>query len=164
MSGAVVRRVSDPADVAEALRIRHVVFVSEQGVPEDLERDDRDADADHFLVGPAGLEVGASRLVVEEPGFEEVDPGLGPVAHLGRLAVLPAARGTGLGAALVRAVEARAAERGLAVVYLAAQTHAVQFYERLGYSAYGPEFDDAGLPHRHMLRRLQESRRVRGSR
>jgi predicted GNAT family N-acyltransferase len=54
--------------------------------------------------------------------------------------------------ALVRAIEARAAERGLHLVVLAAQTHALGFYERLGYSAYGPEFDDAGLPHRWMRR------------
>ena len=55
---------------------------------------------------------------------------------------------------LVAAIEARAAERGLRVVALSAQTHALGFYERLGYTAYGPEFDDAGLPHRWMRRTL----------
>ncbi len=44
--------------------------------------------------------------------------------------------------------------RGLRCVYLGAQTHAVPFYERLGYAAFGEEFDDAGLPHRHMWRPL----------
>ena len=38
------------------------------------------------------------------------------------------------------------------MVALSAQTHALGFYERLGYAAYGPEFDDAGLPHRWMRR------------
>ena len=52
------------------------------------------------------------------------------------------------------AEEVRAAERELACVYLGAQTHARGFYEGLGYSAYGEEFDDAGLPHRHMWRPL----------
>ena len=54
----------------------------------------------------------------------------------------------------MRAIEARAAQRGLRVVALSAQTHALGFYERLGYTAYGPEFDDAGLPHRWMSRTL----------
>jgi predicted GNAT family N-acyltransferase len=60
--------------------------------------------------------------------------------------------------ALVRAIEERAAVRGLAVVALSAQTHALEFYERLGYTAYGPVFDDAGLPHRWMSRRLDRTR------
>ena len=148
---AVLRAVE--ADVlGAAYAIRYTVFVEEQGVAADLERDDRDATADHFVAHLAGRPVGAVRLVEEPPGFEGADPSLGPVAHLGRLAVLAEARGTGLGVLLVRAVEGRAAERGLRLVYLGAQQHAIGFFERLGYHAYGEEFDDAGLPHRHMSR------------
>lgn len=65
-----------------------------------------------------------------------------------------AARGLGVGVALVRAIEAEAGRLGLAAVDLGAQTHALGFYERLGYEAYGPEFQDAGIPHRAMRRRL----------
>ncbi|WP_431047829.1 GNAT family N-acetyltransferase [Streptomyces sp. P1-3] len=76
-------------------------------------------------------------------------------AVLGRLAVGRAARGTGLGALLVRAVEAEARRLGLAEVYLESQTHALGFYEKLGYRAYGPEFDEgSGIPHRAMRRTL----------
>ena len=56
--------------------------------------------------------------------------------------------------ALVEAIEKRARERGLRVMALASQTYAMRFYERLGYEAYGEEFDDAGLPHRWMRRAL----------
>lgn len=154
MSRLTVERVTAPDDVAAALAVRHQVFVVEQDVPLDLEQDDRDATADHFLVRVEGEPVGAGRLVVEPPGFEGVDPALGEVAHLGRLAVSLEVRGTGLGAVLVRAIEARARERGLRVMYLGAQTHAVPFYERLGYGAHGAVFDDAGIPHRHMTRLL----------
>jgi aryl-alcohol dehydrogenase-like predicted oxidoreductase/predicted GNAT family N-acyltransferase len=152
VSDVRVRVVHDPVDVEQAYALRHTVFVEEQGVPVELEKDERDADADHVLVTLDGHAVGAGRLVVEEPGFEGLDPEHGPIGHLGRLAVLPDARGHGLGAALVRTIEDQARARGLAVVYLGAQTHAVAFYERLGYTAYGEEFDDAGLPHRHMWR------------
>ena len=123
-------------------------------MPPELELDELDDVADHFVAYDDDEAVGAGRLVVEPPGFEGADPGLGPVGHLGRLAVRPQTRGTALGAALVRAIEARAASRGLGVVVLAAQTHATAFYERLGYTAYGEVFDDAGLPHRWMRRRL----------
>ncbi|MYS48389.1 GNAT family N-acetyltransferase, partial [Streptomyces sp. SID5998] len=76
------------------------------------------------------------------------------VGSLGRLAVVKEARGLGVGVALVRAVEEAARARGLTAVDLHAQTHALGFYERLGYTAYGPEFPDAGIPHRAMRRAL----------
>jgi predicted GNAT family N-acyltransferase len=153
-----IRLAVGDAERAAAYGVRSDVFVTEQGVPADLELDDLDEVADHFVAYDEGdggeRAVGAGRLVVEDPGFEGTDPDLGPVGHLGRLAVRPETRGTGLGVDLVRAIEVRAAERGLRVVALSAQTHALGFYERLGYTAYGPEFDDAGLPHRWMSRTL----------
>ncbi len=69
--------------------------------------------------------------------------------------MLPRARGTGTGAALVRAAEERARERGLAAIELHAQTHALGFYRKLGYTAYGAEFLDAGISHRHMRKELR---------
>lgn len=150
-----VRLALGPDDVAAAYAVRTDVFVGEQGVPPELELDDLDDSADHLVAfDDDGHPVGAGRLVVEPPGFEGSDPGLGAVGHLGRLAVRPAARGTGLGLDLVAALESRARDRGLRVMVLSAQTHALSFYERLGYTAYGPVFDDAGLPHRWMCRLL----------
>lgn len=76
------------------------------------------------------------------------------MGSLGRLAVTREARGLGIGAALVRAIEDAARDQGLSAVDLHAQTHALGFYECLGYRAYGPEFPDAGIPHRSMRRAL----------
>jgi predicted GNAT family N-acyltransferase len=150
-----VRLARLPAEVAAAYAIRTEVFVGEQGVPADLELDDLDATADHFLAYDAtGFAVGAGRLVLEPPGFVGAPGSTAPVGHLGRLAVLSIARGSGLGIALVEAIESRAVERGLTLVALSAQTQAIGFYERLGYAAHSPEFDDAGLPHRWMTRTL----------
>ncbi|MYS14106.1 GNAT family N-acetyltransferase, partial [Streptomyces sp. SID4982] len=64
------------------------------------------------------------------------------------------ARGLGVGAALVRAIEDAARGLGVTAVDLHAQTRALGFYERLGYTAYGPEFQDAGSAHRAMRRPL----------
>lgn len=139
-----LRLVTDREGLEAALAVREEVFVLEQGVPADLERDEHDETADHVLAVVDGKPVGTGRLVVEPGG----------VAHLGRIAVLPHARGHGLGADIVRALEDTARARGLHTAVLGAQTHALGFYERLGYTAYGEEFDDAGLPHRWMRRAL----------
>ncbi len=150
----VLQEAQAPALVAAAYFVRHQVFVVEQRVPVELERDEHDRVADHAVARMGELVIGTGRLLVEAAGFAGLDPDLGPVGHLGRLAVLRSDRGGGLGTRLVRALEQRAALVGVSCVYLAAQTPAVPFYEVLGYEAYGAEFDDAGLPHRHMWHQL----------
>ncbi|RKS09822.1 putative GNAT family N-acyltransferase [Nocardiopsis sp. Huas11] len=145
-----IRLAQDPRDLAAVFVIRGAVFVAEQEVPIEEEWDDRDPAADQFVALLDGVPVGTVRLVEQAPA-----DGTGQASGLlGRLAVLPKGRGSGTGAALVRAVEERARERGFSSVELHAQTHALGFYERLGYTAHGEEFLDAGIPHLHMVRRL----------
>ena len=150
-----VRLATTTPETADAFAVRSEVFVGEQGVPRHLEVDELDDTADHFVAyDGTGRPVGAGRLVVEPAGFEGAPWTTAPVGHLGRLAVRAPARGTGLGVALVAAIETRAAQRGLSVVALSAQTQAVGFYQRLGYTEHGEEFDDAGLPHVWMTKTL----------
>ncbi|MGW2049388.1 GNAT family N-acetyltransferase [Streptomyces sp. NPDC001858] len=149
-----VRVADDLADREACFAVRKEVFVGEQGVPEDLEYDAHDAGAVHVLaVREDGAPLGTGRLLFGEAAAARTD-GDPSVGSLGRLAVTREARGLGVGAALVRAIEEAARARGLAAVDLHAQTHALGFYERLGYEAYGPEFPDAGIPHRSMRRSL----------
>ncbi|MEU2394540.1 GNAT family N-acetyltransferase [Streptomyces sp. NPDC007369] len=148
-----VRRAVSPEDLKACFAVRTEVFVVEQSVPESIEYDAYDADAVHVLaVAPDGSPLGTGRLLHGPAALGKTgDPQVG---SLGRLAVTAAARGLGVGAALVRAIESEAAELGLRAVDLGAQTHALGFYERLGYEAYGPEFEEAGIPHRSMRRTL----------
>jgi predicted GNAT family N-acyltransferase len=151
-TGYALRVAKDPADLAACFAVRKEVFVVEQRVPAGLEYDGRDDDAVQLLaVSEDGVPLGTGRLLYGPGAADRTggDPGTG---SLGRLAVSSAARGLGIGAALVRAIEDAARARGLAVVDLHAQSHALGFYERLGYTAYGPEFLDAGIPHRSMRR------------
>ncbi|MEV7614428.1 GNAT family N-acetyltransferase [Streptomyces sp. NPDC089799] len=147
-----VRVAVGEADLAACFAVRTEVFVVEQSVPEEIEYDAYDADAVHVLAsGPDGP-LGTGRLLHGQAALGKTGtPGVG---SLGRLAVLKSARGLGVGAALVRALETEAVRLGLTAVDLGAQTHALGFYERLGYVAYGPEFEDAGMPHRAMRRTL----------
>ncbi|CAM3450419.1 GNAT family N-acetyltransferase [Halomonas lysinitropha] len=119
-----------------ASEIRRRVFIEEQQVPQEEEWDGRDADCRHFLALHDGTPLGTARLL--------------PDAHIGRVAVLAEARGLGIGVALMRAAIEAARRDGHARVELAAQTHALAFYEPLGFLAHGDEFLDAGIPHRNM--------------
>ncbi|WP_318207312.1 MULTISPECIES: GNAT family N-acetyltransferase [unclassified Streptomyces] len=149
-----VREALGDGDREACFAVRREVFVVEQGVPQELEYDAYDATAAHVLaVREDGLPLGTGRLLLGADAVGKTG-GDASVGSLGRLAVAKAARGLGVGAALVRAVEDVARERGLTAVDLHAQTHALGFYERLGYEAYGPEFPDAGMPHRAMRRTL----------
>ncbi|SEK93459.1 GNAT family N-acetyltransferase [Halomonas daqiaonensis] len=116
--------------------IRRIVFIEEQQVSQEEEWDGRDPECRHFLALSDGRAVGTARLL--------------PDAHIGRVAVLAEARGLGIGVALMRAAIEAARRDGHARVELAAQTHALAFYELLGFLAYGDEFLDAGIPHRNM--------------
>ena len=149
-----VRVAEDPADREACFAVRKQVFVVEQGVPEEIEYDAYDAGAVHVLAARAdGVPLGTGRLLYGEPAAAKTG-GDAAVGSLGRLAVAEEARGLGVGAALVRAIEEAARARGLTAVDLHAQTHALGFYERLGYEAYGPEYLEAGIPHQAMRRAL----------
>ncbi|MEU2668407.1 GNAT family N-acetyltransferase [Streptomyces sp. NPDC007164] len=150
------RTVVDEQDLAACFLVRRAVFVGEQGVPEEIEYDELDAVALHVLaVAADGSALGTGRLL-HGPAAADRTGGDPAVGSLGRLAVTGRARGLGVGAALVRAIEDAARELGLDAVDLHAQTRATGFYERLGYVAYGPEFPDAGIPHRAMRRALRD--------
>ncbi|MEU3981838.1 GNAT family N-acetyltransferase [Streptomyces sp. NPDC026672] len=147
-----VRVAEDPDDREACFAVRKEVFVVEQGVPQDIEYDAYDPGAVHVLAVRAdGVPLGTGRLLHGEAAAAKNggDPSVG---SLGRLAVAKEARGLGIGVALVRAIEDAARARGLTAVDLHAQTHALGFYERLGYEPYGPEYPEAGIPHRAMRR------------
>lgn len=152
MTSYTTRTVTGEQDRAACFQVRRGVFVGEQNVPEEIEYDAYDADAVHVIaVAADGSALGTGRLL-HGPAAAAKTGGDPAVGSLGRLAVTKQARGLGVGAALVRAIEEAARELGLSTVDLHAQTHALGFYERLGYTAYGPEFPDAGIPHRAMRR------------
>jgi predicted GNAT family N-acyltransferase len=153
-SSYAVRVAEEPADREACFAVRKEVFVGEQGVPEDLEYDAYDAGAVHVLaIREDGVPLGTGRLLCGEAAVAQTGAD-SSVGSLGRLAVAGQARGLGVGVALVRAIEDAARARGLAAVDLHAQTHALGFYERLGYEAYGPEYLEAGIPHQGMRRSL----------
>jgi predicted GNAT family N-acyltransferase len=128
---------------ADIRRVRFDVFVDEQKVPRELEMDDRDDVCLHWLARDAeGAAIGTVRLDIEKAG------------KVGRLAVLAENRRRGVGTALMERLHAAARERGLTSLWCHAQTAAVPFYSRLGYSITSDPFDEAGIEHVTMAHTL----------
>ncbi len=131
-------RAASWTDDREALQsVRRSVFIEEQGIPESEEWDDVDPVARHVLAVAQNRDaVGTGRLE--------------PTGKIGRIAVLPQYRGTGVGGLIMRHLVNHATESGFTRVYLHAQVAARSFYERLGFRADGPVFDEVGIPHQRM--------------
>jgi predicted GNAT family N-acyltransferase len=146
-----VAPVRNEAELIQALAIREVVFIEEQHVPESLERDAEDARAFHVLALQAGHAVGTGRLV-ELPEHPEGE--FGKWGQIGRMAVLLSHRRGGVGSKLLKALEDESRRRGLSGILLHAQLVALEFYQRHGYQAHGPVFEEAGLPHLMMKKVL----------
>lgn len=141
------RVLTDPgeAELEAAFALRHRVFVKEQAVPVELERDGLDGEARHaVVVGSDGVAVAAGRLLVR-----------GEVAKYQRIAVAVELRGQGLGRLVMGALDGVAWAAGCRSARLSSQVDAIGFYERLGYEALGETYMDAGILHRDMTRTLR---------
>jgi predicted GNAT family N-acyltransferase len=122
----------------QLLAIRYAVFVDEQGVPKELERDEHDQGALHLIARTAdGIAVGTARMLRD--------------GHIGRMAVLPAWRRRGVGSALLSELTRIAGDRGIHSLFLNAQCEAESFYRRFGFVTEGEVFADAGIAHRRMI-------------
>lgn len=127
--------------------VRHAVFVIEQQVPVELEVDALDPLSHHVLARDAdGQPIGTGRLT--------------PERQIGRMAVVAGARGNGVGDALLEALVAEARRRGWGEVSLHAQLAARDFYARNGFLPEGDTFEEAGITHQTMRRRLDGAMRV----
>ena len=144
-----VLRVNDERRLEDAFGVRQTVFVEEQGVDEEIEYDEHEDAAVHFVAYEDDLEagepIGAARL-------REPNEGVGKVE---RVAVLESHRENGVGRELMDALEAEADSDGLETLELHAQTRAAGFYRGLGYEQYGEEFEEAGIPHVAMKKSLE---------
>jgi predicted GNAT family N-acyltransferase len=126
-----------------AVDLRHQVFVVEQGVPAELEMDEFDQGATHLVALRGDRVVGTLRILDD-----------GGVAKIGRVAVRAAARRTGLGSRLMQRAAALASDRGFSDIVLHAQVSVRHFYQKLGYVEEGDLFEEAGIPHIAMRKRI----------
>ena len=137
-----IREVSWENHQTELRAVRNAVFVEEQNVPRELEWDGMDETSIHFMAETTdGDVIGAARLM--------------PSGQIGRMAVLIPQRGHGIGRRLLDRAISSARQRGMEEVFLHAQSHALEFYQKAGFVADGEQFEEAGIPHRSMTRRTK---------
>lgn len=140
-------------DRAALLGVRASVFIDEQNVPVEIERDDDDARALHMLARTIeGEPIGTGRLLLDAAREESQGPGRS--GHIGRMAVLSGWRHRGVGATLLHNLLDTARGRGVTEISLHAQHTAIPFYERHGFAARGAEFEEAGIQHVEMFLQL----------
>ncbi len=132
------------AEKEQAFEVRRKVFVEEQGVPLHVEMDEYDDDATHFVGYNLEQPIAAARI-------REVEASIGKIE---RVCVLEEYRGQHVGVLLMNEMEEHAKKVGLFTLKLNSQSYAIPFYEKLGYEVSSPEFLDAGIPHRAMVKNL----------
>mgnify|MGYP003575998030 CR=1 FL=1 len=122
---------------ADLRTVRDAVFVREQGVPVEIERDALDPLSQHVIARDAdGRPIGTARLT--------------PDRRIGRMAVLPEWRNRRVGEALLKALLVQARALAWTEVTLHAQIAAMAFYARQGFLPVGERFVEAGLDHQPM--------------
>ena len=125
----------------DAYQVRREVFILEQKVPEDLEIDEFDPAAFHALAYSDNACIGTARLHINDDGSGQI----------GRMAILRPFRNQGLGRQIMKVLIETARSNGVSSLILHAQVSVIPFYEKLGFIANGPIYDEAGIPHRNMM-------------
>ena len=139
-----VRRIRLAWEMEGAYSLRNLVFVQEQGVSKEIERDDLDNSAIHVVALNGTAVVGTGRLVLTASRF----------GVIGRMAVKKSSRRKGIGARMLSFLENEAMAHNLQRISLHAQEHAKDFYLLQGYREDGDIFTEAGILHRQMYKDL----------
>lgn len=138
-----VKVVENEIELEDAFSVRRTVFIDEQNVPAEEEIDQHEDECTHFVAYHEGSPIAAGRFRVVD-GYGKVE----------RICVLKETRNTGSGKAIMREIEAYALKKDLHKLKLNAQTHAIPFYDGLGYEVVSEEFLDAGIPHKTMIKKI----------
>jgi predicted GNAT family N-acyltransferase len=119
--------------------IRIEVFVKEQSVPEDLERDEYDINALHALLIVDGQTIGTGRVFQKDTQSKTY--------FIGRLCVIKKYRGVGYGESLMKKLIAYAQQQGAQECCIHAQRVSQLFYKKLGFMTEPEVFMEAGIEH-----------------
>lgn len=139
--GVSIQKTSKPEDLEQCFNIRHLVFVIGQKVPVDEDIDGKDEQSDHYLLHANDTAVATARVRY-----------INQYAKIERVAVLDSFQGQGLGMHLMQHIlKELKTKPDIEKAQLGAQTQAIAFYEKLGFSVCSDEYLDAGIPHKDMV-------------
>ena len=138
MDTITIKKADFESNSAEIKRIRTSVFIQEQNVPIELEWDGLDKDAIHILAYYDNEVVATARMLKD--------------GQIGRMAVLKPFRRRTIGKKMLNYLLRLAEKNSIGNIFLSAQTHALEFYKKNGFTETGSEYMDAGIPHYKMIR------------
>ncbi len=150
----VIRIAEADADRLASWRLRERVFIEEQGIAEAVERDGLDDVACHLVAWEGPEAVGTARILGLDAEHRPVPLEHAVIVKVGRMAVLPVKRRSGIGRQLLDTALELARRHRIARAELSAQDYVVRFYERAGFRCEGELYEEAGIPHRRMTRAL----------
>jgi predicted GNAT family N-acyltransferase len=135
-----VRIVRGDLAAEDAFKVRKEVFLDEQGVSKELEFDEMDRIAFHFIMYSEEVPIGTARLFETDGTW-----------HVGRMAILKECRGKGFGRLIMKEMIDFVKHRKAGKIVLHAQISVLGFYRRFGFLEIGDEFLEAGIRHKKMI-------------
>ena len=139
MSLLIKKAISDE-EIRQCMNIRFKVFVEGQNVPAQEELDGKDAEASHYLLLIDDHPAGVARVRCIDHYFK-----------IERVAIIDEHQGKGLGKDIMQFILSDLkALSTFNKVKLGSQTHAIPFYEKLGFSVCSDEYMEAGIRHKDM--------------
>ena len=146
MSKPEIKIVDDDNELREALEIRRIVFIEEQGVSEQRELDEYDKEATHVILKINENAVGTARFRFIDKEKQKI--------KIERMAILKEFRGKGFGEEIMIFIEQCARIRNIKELVTHSQWHARGFYEKVGFKQHGKKFMDADIGHIEMTKEL----------
>jgi len=144
MANLIVKPVETSQELSDAQEVRRQVFTEEQGIKREMDINGLDQNSDHIIAYDKNVPVGTARIRYKN----------GIQAKLERIAVLKSYRGQGIGKRIIAASLGLAKTKGASEVILDSQQSAAGFYEKLGFRQEGEPFEEVGIPHIAMTKKL----------
>jgi predicted GNAT family N-acyltransferase len=134
-----IKKVSNEDEFKKVLQIRTEVFIKEQNVPEEIELDGYDDQADHFIAFYENRPIGCARVRINK------------YAKLERIAILKNQRGKGFGKQLTNFLIEYCKNQDIQEIRMHSQVYVADFYKKIGFETVGNTFFEAGIEHVEMV-------------
>lgn len=140
-----VKKITSKEEFTQTHTIRELVFQQEQGVEPALEFDGQDEISEHIIAYLDSQPVGTARIRYLDEKTAKIE----------RLAVLPIARGKGIGKQIMELALDIAGKNNIQEVVIHAQEYIISLHQKLGFEREGEIFEEAGIPHVKMRKKLR---------
>ena len=144
ISNLVIKTAELPQEMLAIQSIRQAVFQAEQGVEPELDFDGKDETSEQIIAYLDSKAIGTARIRYLDERTAKIE----------RLAVLPTVRGLGIGQQIMEKALEIAAENNIQEVVIHAQQYIIRLHQKLGFEPEGEIFEEAGIPHVKMSKKL----------